>query len=109
MRLMDEVLKPLLGNFFVAYLDDNLNFSRSKEEHLDHVRKVLQWLKEEKLLINLKKCTFLQNELVYLGFVISKEGLKMDLEKVKAILDWQVSIGNSLEISVKFVYHLPSA
>ena len=39
-------------------------------------------------MINLKKCTFLQNELVYLGFVISKEGLKMDPEKVKAILDW---------------------
>jgi hypothetical protein len=52
------------------------------------VRKVLQWFKEEKLLINLKKCTFLKEELVYLGFVISNEGLKMDLEKVKSILDW---------------------
>jgi hypothetical protein len=46
-------------------------------------------LKEEALLINLKKCTFLQKELVYLGFVVSKEGLKIDPEKVKAILDWQ--------------------
>ena len=45
-------------------------------------------LREEKLLINLKKCIFAKRELVYLGFVISPEGLKMDLEKVKAILEW---------------------
>ena len=44
-------------------------------------------MKQENLLINLKKCTFLQNELVYLGFLISKEGLNMDPEKVKAIMD----------------------
>ena len=45
-------------------------------------------LREEKLLINLKKCSFVKEESVYLGFVVSREGLKMDLEKVKAILEW---------------------
>ena len=40
------------------------------------------------MLINLKKCSFVKKELVYLGFVVSEEGLKMDLEKVKAILEW---------------------
>ena len=44
-------------------------------------------LQQEKLLINLQKCTFMQEELVYLGFVISKEGLKMDQEKVKEIME----------------------
>ena len=45
-------------------------------------------LREDKLLINLKKCSFAKKELVYLGFVVSSKGLKMDPEKVKAILEW---------------------
>ena len=49
---------------------------------------MLQWLKEEKLLINMNKCTFMQEELVYFGFVISKEGFKMDSKKVKLIIEW---------------------
>ena len=48
----------------------------------------MEKLQQEKLLINLQKCTFMQEELVYLGFVISKEGLKMDQEKVKEIVEW---------------------
>ena len=53
-----------------------------------HLQYVMKKLKQEKLLINLQKCTFMQEELVYLGFVISKEGLKMDQEKVKEIVEW---------------------
>ena len=70
------------------YLDDILIFSKRSEEHFIHIRKVFEKLREEKLLINLKKCCFVKKELVYLGFVVSVEGLKMDLEKVKAILEW---------------------
>jgi hypothetical protein len=88
MRLMNEVLKPFLGKSMVVYLDDILIFSRRRTKHVEHVRAMLQCLKEEKLLIKLKKCTFMQRELVYLGFVVSKEGLKMDPEKVNDILEW---------------------
>ena len=49
------------------------------------------------MLINLKKCSFLKNELVYLVFVVSVEGLKMDLEKVKAILEWPTQ-GSAIEV-----------
>ena len=60
MRLMNEVLKRFLGKFVIVYLDGILIFSKTKEEHLEHIRQVLQRLKEEKLLINLKKCSFMQ-------------------------------------------------
>ena len=87
MRLVNEVLNPFFGKKIVVYFDDILIFRKSQEEHLEHVKKVLQRLKEEKLLINLKKCSFLKEELVYLGFVVSHEGMKMDLEKVRSILE----------------------
>ena len=74
----------------IVYLDDILIFSQNREEHLRHLKLVLRTLQKEKLLINLKKRSFLKKELVYLGFVVSEEGLKMDLGKVQAILNWSV-------------------
>eukprot|EP00253_Pinus_taeda_P013033 PITA_13033 len=88
MRLMNEMLKEYIGKFVIVYLDDILIFSRKKEEHFRHVRKVLEKLQQNKLLINLKKCTFLQRELIYLGFVIAENELKMDPEKITAIVNW---------------------
>lgn len=59
MRLMNEVLKSFLGKFAVLYLDDILFFNKNKTKNVEHVRVVLQRLKEEILLVNLKKCTFM--------------------------------------------------
>ena len=73
MRLANEVLKVFLGKFFIVYLDDILILSKTLEENLMHICRVFDKMREEKLLINLKKCSFLKKEVVYLGFVVSKK------------------------------------
>lgn len=88
MRLMNEMWKECIGKFVIVYLDDILIFSRKREEHIRHVRRVLKKLQQNKLLINLKKCIFLQKELIYLCFVIVKKELKMDPEKIVTIVNW---------------------
>ena len=85
MRLMNEDLREFTGKFVIVYLDDILGFSQNREEHLRHLKLVLRTLLKENLLIKLKKCSFLKKELVYLGFMVLEEGLKMDSDKVKAI------------------------
>ena len=88
MRLMNEILKDFNGKFVIVYLDDILIFSNTKEEHLEHIDMVLRRLHEEKLVINLENFMFMQEELTYLGFVISQGSLKMDKDKVSVILSW---------------------
>ena len=78
MQLMNKVLKEFLAKFFIVYLDDILIFSKTLEDYLIYIHKVFVKLREEKLLINLKKCSFVKKELVYLGFIVSEEGLKID-------------------------------
>ncbi|XP_073529630.1 uncharacterized protein [Phyllobates terribilis] len=74
----------------VIYLDDILIFSNSVEEHQTHVRQVLQWLRENSLYIKLEKCEFHQEEIQFLGYVISPQGLRMDAKKMQAITEWPI-------------------
>jgi hypothetical protein len=60
MRLMNEVLREFIGKFVVIYLDDMLIFSKTKVEHLKHLAIVMKKLQQEKLLINMKKCSFMK-------------------------------------------------
>ncbi|CAL9238576.1 unnamed protein product [Arabidopsis halleri] len=88
MRLMNHVLRALIGIFVVVYFDDILVYSKSLSEHIEHLDSVLNVLRKEELYANLKKCTFCTDNLVFLGFVVSANGVKVDEEKVKAIKDW---------------------
>ncbi|KAK8934034.1 hypothetical protein KSP39_PZI015715 [Platanthera zijinensis] len=88
MRLMTQVLRPRMGTCVVVYFDDILIYSLDPDLHLTHLRQVLQILREHRLIINLKKCTFLTSSLTFLGYIVSSEGIKVDPEKIHAIESW---------------------
>jgi hypothetical protein len=85
---MNGVFRDYLDKFVIVFLDDILVYSKSKEEHEKHLRMVLRVLREHQLYAKLSKCLFYQEQIHYLGHIISKEGIVVDPEKIEAIREW---------------------
>lgn len=86
--LINNVFREELDDFVQGYIDDILVYSKTKEEHMLHLRKVLCKLRKHKLYAKLSKCEFAKPEIDFLGHTISAKGVSMNQDKVKAILDW---------------------
>ena len=87
MRVMNDVLRYFLDEFVIVYLDDILIFSKSREEHVKHVRKVLDIKRKEQLFLNMSKCEFGKTSLVYLGHIVGGGELKIDPSKILVIVN----------------------
>jgi hypothetical protein len=88
MCLMNNVLSKFLDKFVLVFIDDILIYSKNREEHEEHLRLVLQVLREHHLYAKFSKCDFFQKQIHYLGHVLSEEGLVVDPDKIRSIMEW---------------------
>ncbi|KAK3550710.1 hypothetical protein QTP70_003968 [Hemibagrus guttatus] len=87
--LINEVFRDLLGRGIITYIDDILVYSTSMEEHVLQVREVLARLQQQHhLYVKLEKCEFHRSMVTFLGYVISHQGVEMDVVKVRAVTEW---------------------
>ncbi|XP_071683515.1 uncharacterized protein [Lolium perenne] len=90
--VMNEVLSPCLRRSVLVFMDDILVYSQSMEEHVFHLKEVLQLLQGQQLFVKRSKCTFAADKLEYLGHIISAEGVATDPSKTQAMADWPIPL-----------------
>ena len=89
MRLMNSVFHEYLDKFVVIYIDDILVYSKTEDEHAEHLRLILTKLREHRLYAKFSKCEFWLKELIFLGHVVSAQGVAVVPDKIQSILDWE--------------------
>jgi hypothetical protein len=87
-HMMNDVFHEYLNDFVVYYIDDIFIFSKNIANHERHVCTILEKLQEVGFYAKLEKCEFRQTEVEFLGYIISGNGIHMDLHKVQTIVDW---------------------
>jgi hypothetical protein len=90
MRLMNEVLHAFIRKFVVVYIDDILIYSKSIDEHNDHLRSVFNALCDAHLFGNIEKCTFCTDRVLFLGYFVTPQGIEVNHAKVEAIHGWPI-------------------
>ncbi|GJU20927.1 putative reverse transcriptase domain-containing protein [Tanacetum coccineum] len=91
MDLMNRVCRPYLDKFVIEFIDDILIYSKTREEHEEHLRLVLELLKKEKLYAKFSKCEFWLREVQFLGHVINGNGIHVDPSKIEVVKNWKAS------------------
>ena len=86
---INQALRGLVDDFCIVYLDDILIFSRTEEEHAEHLQLVCQRLREAELYAKPSKCQFYQKEMEFLGFIINERGVQIDPSRVRTIVAWK--------------------
>ncbi|GKC06018.1 reverse transcriptase domain-containing protein [Tanacetum coccineum] len=89
MDLMNRVCRPYLDKFVIVFIDDILIYSKTQEEHVEHLRLVLKLLKKERLYAKFSKCEFWLREVQFLRHVINGNGIHVDHSKIKAVKNWK--------------------
>ena len=89
MDLMNRVFRPYVDQFVVVFIDDILVYSKDAQEHEQHLRIVLETLRENKLYAKLSKCDFWLKEVSFLCHIVSVEGIRVDPTKIKAVVNWK--------------------
>jgi hypothetical protein len=89
MYLMNSVFMPELDKFVMVFIDDILIYFKSEEDHVQHLRVILQRLLDHQLYAKFSKCAFWLKEVPFLGHVISAGGIAVDPSKVQKVLDWK--------------------
>ncbi|GJX30249.1 putative reverse transcriptase domain-containing protein [Tanacetum coccineum] len=89
MDLMNRVCRPYLDKFVIVFIDDILIYSKTQEEHVEHLRLVLELLKKEKLYAKFSKCEFWLREVQFLRHVINGNGIHVDPSKIEAVKNWK--------------------
>ncbi|GKB54566.1 putative reverse transcriptase domain-containing protein [Tanacetum coccineum] len=88
MDLMNRVYKPYLDKFVIVFIDDILIYSKSKQQHEEHLKLILEFLKKEELYVKFSKCEFWIPKVQFLGHVIDNQGIHVDPTKIESIKDW---------------------
>ena len=88
MSLMNGIFKPYLDLFVIVFIDDILIYSKSKKEHEEHLRMVLEMLREKNLYAKFSKCEFWLDAVSVLGHVVSKDGVMVDPSKIETVKNW---------------------
>jgi hypothetical protein len=89
MYLMNSIFMNELDKFVVVFIDDIVIYSKNEDEHVKHLRIVLQRLRDHKLYAEFSKCEFWLDSVKFLGHTISQDGISMDPSKVQEVMDWK--------------------